>query len=249
MTISPDTLLGNSFVISIPGNEAQLSRFNYLFRRAFPGVKLPRLYRGFKNRGLGGNYNCSLSHAGVVRMAKALDMPFVCIFEDDAYPCIDAESALAEVLHAVPDDAGVLVLGYLSRTDTLVDDADRVPHSAAIRFMRSGNTWGTHAYVVFSGFYDRFISACEEHVNLGPDAFVEKYREVAVSEKCLFIQFNLGSSEGIHKHSGYSGAGRVNTASPPPGFEDYDKMTENAFNDWMGGHTSFLKPKTKEETK
>jgi len=224
MTISTDTLLGNSFVIAVPGNEAQLSRFCRLFRWAFPGRRLPRVYRGFKNRGLGGNYNCSLSHAGVVRMAKALDMPFVCIFEDDAYPCNDAESALAGVLHAVPDDAGVLVLGYLSRTDTLVDDAGRVPHSEAIRFMRSGNTWGTHAYVVFSGFYDGFISACEEHVNLGPDAFVEKYREVAVSDRCLFIQFNVGSSEGIHRHSGYSGAGRVNMASPPAGFARYEDI-------------------------
>jgi GR25 family glycosyltransferase involved in LPS biosynthesis len=35
-------------------------------------------------------------------MAKALDLPFVVIFEDDAYPCDNVYTKLEEVLKYIP---------------------------------------------------------------------------------------------------------------------------------------------------
>ena len=45
-------------------------------------------------------------------MAKFLDWPFVCIFEDDAYPCKDCRQWLEDSLKDLPDDIECLVLGH-----------------------------------------------------------------------------------------------------------------------------------------
>jgi len=38
--------------------------------------------------------NVRLSNLAIAKAAEALDWPFVCIFEDDARPCIDAGQKL-----------------------------------------------------------------------------------------------------------------------------------------------------------
>ena len=48
---------------------------------------MPKIFPAFHNTDLSGPYNCILSHVALIRMAKALDLPFITIFEDDAYPC------------------------------------------------------------------------------------------------------------------------------------------------------------------
>lgn len=45
-----------------------------------------------------GALNCSLGHLAIIKMAKCLDLPFVVIFEDDAYPCIDIKTKLIKYL-------------------------------------------------------------------------------------------------------------------------------------------------------
>ena len=45
-------------------------------------------------------------------MAKAMNLPFISIFEDDAYPCDKVEEKLKDALEHIPNDADCVVLGY-----------------------------------------------------------------------------------------------------------------------------------------
>ena len=54
----------------------------------------------------------SLSHASLVRLAQSLNLPFICIFEDDAYPSKNIINDLTSVLTDLPDDIDVLRLGW-----------------------------------------------------------------------------------------------------------------------------------------
>jgi hypothetical protein len=46
-------------------------------------------------------------------MAKTLHMPYVCIFEDDAYPCINALNRMQSI-NDIPKECKLLLLGWCS---------------------------------------------------------------------------------------------------------------------------------------
>ncbi len=80
---------------------------------AASGLKhLPKLFNGIVDKHKKPAENCRDSHLAVVKMAKKLDLPFVAVFEDDAYPCIDICNKLERYLRAVPYDAHLVLLGY-----------------------------------------------------------------------------------------------------------------------------------------
>lgn len=56
--------------------------------------------------------NCYLSHRNAILKAKQLDWPYVCVFEDDAYPIMGIEKKLDQCLLEVPDNCATLILGY-----------------------------------------------------------------------------------------------------------------------------------------
>ena len=73
---------------------------------------MPRAFWGFVNWDLSPFRRCALGHIAMMKMAKAMNFPFIAIFEDDAYPCADIEYKLAITLKNIPDDAEVVILGY-----------------------------------------------------------------------------------------------------------------------------------------
>jgi len=84
---------------------------------------LPNLFRGFtiKNgiNSLAGFIktnnviNCTLSHEALIKYGQMLDMPYLCVFEDDAFPCKDICHKLLNTLNALPDDCDMLKLGAI----------------------------------------------------------------------------------------------------------------------------------------
>ena len=96
MDISLDSLFEHGFVISV-SNE-RLSAFKRRFLEEC--LPIPRVFTGFQYKN--GVYrsagivktcdasNIRLSNLAIAKTAEALDWPFVCIFEDDVRPCIDA---------------------------------------------------------------------------------------------------------------------------------------------------------------
>lgn len=152
MTVSVQELFGHSFVISIYDERLQV--FKQRFQKE--GLPMPRVFTGFQYKN--GVYktagivktrntaNVRLSNLAIVKAAEALDWPFVCVFEDDALPCISAKQKLEDLLHQLPDDIDMLKLGWLCKSN-IVD-----MHNG----LQCAQTFGSHAYIVFSKHYKRF---------------------------------------------------------------------------------------------
>lgn len=152
MEISLDELFAHSFVISI-SNE-RLSAFKNRFHKE--DLPMPMIFTGFQYKN--GVYrsagivktrdtsNVRLSNLAIVKVAEALDWPYVCIFEDDASPCIGAKQKLKSILQDLPEDIDMLKLGWLCKKD-VINFNQKLCHAY---------TFGSHAYVVFKCCYETF---------------------------------------------------------------------------------------------
>ena len=83
MKLNLKDVLKHSFVITIDDK-----RFND-FKAIFKYHKLSPMPKRFQGTTLwynSGKYNCYLAHRNAILKAKKLNWPYVCVFEDDAYP-------------------------------------------------------------------------------------------------------------------------------------------------------------------
>lgn len=170
----------------------------------------PRRWEGFRLR-ISGRGNIAITHMSIVKMAKALDWPYVCIFEDDAYPRADARDMLRHCVMNFPDDASIVYLGWV-----------RVQSKRDRNIEAYGDCWtgidakvvGAHAWVIFRKAYDEFIDrvhTIDEHVDISMSNFGGQYR----TRDPIFIQYHekLSTNNG----SGYFFWGLH--PDPPDGFE------------------------------
>ena len=90
-----------------------------------------------------------MSHRGVILKAKELGWPYVCVFEDDAYPCDDIKGKLDSYLNEIPEGWNLMVLGYanLLKKRALND-----------RWYKCVSSFGSHSYVVPNWAYDAFVA-------------------------------------------------------------------------------------------
>lgn len=125
--------------------------------------------------------NCAYSHASIIKLAKELDWPFVCIFEDDAYPCYDIKTKLEFYLKNVPDDCECLLLG---NNDGNIKCGPYNNDFIKIQSMR----FGTHAYVIFKSGYDKILN--NYNTNYAVSDLVYEGMKVYSPRWNLFIQYN-----------------------------------------------------------
>ena len=108
----------NGFVISC--SKMQEQEFRKRFAREFGEENLPRTYNGRVLKCALGNASLAIkstySHFELVKMAKALDLPFITIYEDDAHPMFGAMEKMDKWFQdtEIPDDADILMLGNLA---------------------------------------------------------------------------------------------------------------------------------------
>lgn len=210
MDISVDQLIENSFVISI--DSKILCRFNSIFSNA-GFTALPKPFSGFKfNRNqftadkftkklyenknstaaTYGALGCGVSHAALVKHADLIGLDFVCIFEDDAYPCIDVIQKMQTALQGIPDDCDILKLGW-SRIYNKKEDLSQ-------KFNREPQSYGTFAYIVFKKYYKEYFrnfekSYISDHIVMNNDN-VHLYH---VQQK-LFSYYNSASDKPLHSY-------------------------------------------------
>lgn len=203
MKISVDMLFQKSFVISI--NESRYDVFCKRFNQYGLNTPLPKLFKGFtipngmhKECGFfktSNSCNCLFSHIALVKLAQSLDLPFVCIFEDDAYPCINCRNKLQQMLDRLPDDIDLLKLGHLgSLKDKIVID----------NTFEVVQTYGSHAYVVFKKYYDKYIELSNKDLHIDRSS-MNKHddNKVYATSKVLFIQNDKGFSDVLHDNQMY----------------------------------------------
>jgi len=159
MTISVAELMSHSFVLSV--DERRLRRFNRVFGQ-FGLLPLPEAYIGRKVDRSGVEYAVNkhfvaahMSHFEICRLARKRDWPFVCVFEEDAYPCRDVVHRLSDHLIDIPDDAYIYKLGYVRFSEEMMG----LPCSGPIECVAERKYCdhyfgGSHAYIVFRRFYE-----------------------------------------------------------------------------------------------
>ena len=94
-----------------------------------------------------GAVNLLYADLSIIKLAKYLDWPYVCIFEDDAYPCRDCVKHLQQYLNDVPDDASFVVLGWSYLHGKAKEFGDK-------KYVKLNGLWGTTAFIVFRDYYD-----------------------------------------------------------------------------------------------
>lgn len=177
-------------------------RYNYLCEN-FKAVGLtpPKLFRGVRwNRG--SNTGCVLAHVTILKMALALNIPYLTIFEDDAYPRPDIKNKWLEIQKSIPYDCGILKLGNSSYRGEIV----RINNDVAR--MKSGTAFGSHAYIIRQELYSRLIQKMMD-LNV-PDVAMnwefylsEKYKPYVLTiDSQLFIQKNISIDNIISKQGG-----------------------------------------------
>lgn len=109
----------------------------------------PNIVDGSRNPQIPSWKNCLMSHLSIVKYAKRHNLPFVVIFEDDAYPKLNCRKELEKYLSYIPSDANLLLLGW-SR------------HCGKQSFNNAYNeitsiVSGAHSYILFKDSYDKYI--------------------------------------------------------------------------------------------
>lgn len=194
MNITLQKLLDHSFVITI--NDERFDNFCKVFN-TYNLNPLPRRFNGFtlpndihKNIGLiktSNMCNCSFSHAALIKTVEALDWPFVCIFEDDAYPRKDIIDKIQIILNDIPDDVDMIKLGY-----TKINNKNK-PINIDNRFYSDAQTYGSHAYIVFKKYYKIY----QKLFNIDAVAdmlLMNSNNNILTPIDNLFIQYNLCDS-------------------------------------------------------
>jgi hypothetical protein len=111
--INISDVLKNSYCISIDKHKYLL--FNTIFKKC--GFKtIPKLMHGIINKDNTPAMNCKNSHLNVVKYAKKCNLPYVLIFEDDAYPCNNIIIEFQKYLNNIPNDTNLILFGWSSHS-------------------------------------------------------------------------------------------------------------------------------------
>lgn len=157
---------------------------------------LPIKLEGIKEKKNTPIKNCYLSHRKALMLAKNRNWPFVCIFEDDAYPRNGIVDELNKYLSKIPDKCGVLILGNYRLIEFSMFNK---------LFFNRVVCWGSHAYVVFRKDYDNYIRFLDS-VKIA-DCFQRIERKIInpldffIPSKNLFIQYS--PQRGVSGINGY----------------------------------------------
>lgn len=190
--INVTEFFNNAFVISFNTNNTNLMKQLFDIHH----LSMPKIFPASHNSDLTGPYNCLLSHVSIVRMAKALDLPFVVIFEDDAYPCDNVYIKLEEVLKYIPTYVNILLLGWASEARPYgLQKFDQI-YNKITRIIG-----GSHAYVIFKSGYDEYLNKYQENSQQTADGIFSTIKDSYIINSPLFIQFSQNIS--MNKHCGY----------------------------------------------
>lgn len=205
--IQLDQLLANSYVISI--DKTKHSMFVKIFKNA-KLLPTPTLHIGSTILEFTGPQNCAHSHIQIVKMAKKKGLPFVCVFEDDAFPCIDVAPKLSKYLNCIPYDANLVLLGWSN-----YNRRKRQRFNMPFNKIEQPDISGSHAYILFENGYDDYLAFFEDNpLGRADNNIFSSMSKSYILNYPLFIQYS--ETKSMNRHIGYIFYGDHQT--PPEGF-------------------------------
>ena len=212
--IDINKLFENSFVISI--DDEKLKKFYKIFSKQFKNIQLPKHFNGSRDKRLTSVQNCTRSHLNIIKKAKSLNLPYVMIFEDDAYPCNNINTLFQKYLQFIPPNIKLLLLGWSN-------------HSQLKQFYRKPQSFdkhinkietiisGSHSYIIFKSGYDEYINYINKTINATADCQIfYNLQPGYILNKPLFIQYS--DKKSMNGHIGYIYYG--DNIKPPENFPE-----------------------------
>lgn len=193
-----DAVLKNSFATSI--DDDRFARLNLVF--SAQKLQCPTKMPGIQNADLSPAQNCYQTHVKIVQYAKTHNLPFVMIFEDDAYPCKNCYDEFQDYLNLVPNDAELLIFGWIRHVNIRQFIQTTQKFDKPFNKIQTDTTqiWGAHAYLLFASAYDKYLKYAEDHPkNEQPDGLTYNIFNSYITDKPLFIQYNSSTKSLIHK--------------------------------------------------
>lgn len=163
-------------MITIPGVEKFQNRLNIerqLFKRQ--GLIFPKLFNGVEKAYYKFHKQGENSHWLIIEMAKQLDLPYILVFEDNAYPCNNVLEYLTKTLQDIPDNINILQLGFNDNTNYNISYTNKnniefihiekcIPfHTKNDRF-DGGTCSGFHSVIYFKSGYTKCQKVLETHL-------------------------------------------------------------------------------------
>lgn len=233
MDISVEDLLKNSYVISMNDDKLNLMKTVFEkhglapFPKKWPAASFMHVTSGCAiekhvnaaNPNLLKAIGCSAAHLSIVVAAKEMNLPYVCIFEDDAYPCLNINAKLQCYLDGIPADTKCMILGnYRFKYSKVLDGK-----YFSTTLSSPNGFWGAHAYIVFKSGYDEFIQISNEQ------NFIADHRLVLISNSIspkenLFIQYNIDPNSISGQSTGTNYLWRNRT--PEQIFKEFPRIEE-----------------------
>lgn len=211
--ISFDELFSNSKMITI--DDVRYNRAKDLF--SYYKLPIPEKSIGSTDPSLTPVKNCLISHRNIVKKAKENNLPFVLIFEDDAYPCTTILTEIQPYLNSLPADIGVLLLGWSNISKRYPQTLNNLINKITTIIS------GAHAYIIFKSAYDHYLNATAK-LNVTADGIFVKIPNSYMINKPIFIQYNAATS--MNKHNGYILYG--DHKNPPPGYDVFPLSNEKS---------------------
>lgn len=176
--IDVDDLLKNAYVINVKTNTARLNFFKKVF--SYHQLKLPKVFDACTDNCNGKFVNASdYSHYMVVKQAMDNNLPYVLVFEDDAYPCNNIKEYLANAINDIPYDTEYLQLGWNKIYFNIDKKYNRI----------TGKALGCHAYIVFNKGYKHFLDILG--TSKKPADNIQHILTSYIIDKPIFIQYNF----------------------------------------------------------
>lgn len=193
----------NAFCLS-----CNLDRYHYL-QKCFTavGLRYPQLFPGVIHP-TAGYKGCTLGHQGLMMMGRCLNLPYMVIYEDDAYPRPDVISKFNEIMDELENiNWQVLVLGRngeFSGFDGKSEDFWRLYKTAEERNSLKSiaqdvtlrtidiprNPNGSHAYIIKRQAYNEWLNILTSHqfVDISLGSLNWKKNRILWTKELLFVQ-------------------------------------------------------------
>ena len=102
-------LLDTSQLIHLPRDTKRLENIKLTFK--YHGLQFPNIFNGMEEKEDAPNA-LTKSHMEVLKYAQQHNLPYILVYEDNAYPCNNIVDILKDLLIDVPSDADVVQLSW-----------------------------------------------------------------------------------------------------------------------------------------
>lgn len=174
-----------------------INRYNYL-SKCFNALNMdaPRIFPGIHHP-YSGPEGCKLGHIGMIMLARCLGLPYIVVYEDDAYPRPDCKIKLENYLNdlnKIDSDWGILVIGRTGEIScwdknpddfwsTYITDQQRNSLPSKVKMLSDNiitipkNPNGSHAIIIRKNCYNEWLHSLVKN----------KYSDIALGQ-CNFTK-------------------------------------------------------------